>query len=165
MIERGSCLPSSRPRRVDSEPAATLRTTTSSGMISTSRISCSRMLSRFMKCVGTPISPSRMEDVLGDAVVEHALAFDQRVLLGVEGGRIVLEMLDERAGLGPFVQDLGLAFVDPTPLVHCCWSLSSFCAAKGSHARDGREKRLALFSGSQSIGRWPHPTDLFTAAD
>ena len=56
MIERGSCVPSSMPSRVDSEPAATLRTTTSSGMISTSRINCSRMLSRRMKCVGTPMS-------------------------------------------------------------------------------------------------------------
>ena len=55
MIERGSCVPSSMPRRVDSEPAATLRTTTSRGMISTSLISCSRMFSRRMKCVGTPM--------------------------------------------------------------------------------------------------------------
>ena len=39
-----------------SEPAATFRTTTSSGMISTSRISCSRMLSARMKCVGIPIA-------------------------------------------------------------------------------------------------------------
>jgi len=40
MIERGSWVPSSIPRRCDSDPAATLRTTTSSGTISTSRISC-----------------------------------------------------------------------------------------------------------------------------
>jgi hypothetical protein len=36
------------------EPVATLRTTTSSGMISTSRISCSRMFTRRMKWVGRP---------------------------------------------------------------------------------------------------------------
>jgi Flp pilus assembly protein TadD len=41
--------------RFDRDPAAMLRTTTSSGMISTERISCSRMLIRLMKCVGTPI--------------------------------------------------------------------------------------------------------------
>ena len=52
------------------------------------------------------------EDVLGDAVVEHALAVDRALLLGVEGGRVVLEILDERARLGTFVEDLGLAFVD-----------------------------------------------------
>src|SRR5919206_438103 len=55
MIVRGSCVPSSIPRRFDSEPAATLRTTTSIGMISTCRMSCSRMLRRRMKWVGTPI--------------------------------------------------------------------------------------------------------------
>ena len=59
-----------------------------------------------------------LEDVLGDAVVEHALAFDQRVLLGVERGRVILEMLDERAGLGALVEHLGLALVDATTLVH-----------------------------------------------
>lgn len=37
-------------------PAATLRTTTSTGIISTSRISCSRMLSGRTKWFGTPIS-------------------------------------------------------------------------------------------------------------
>ncbi len=59
MIERGSRVPSGMPSRFDRLPAATLRTTTSSGMISTSRISCSRMFSRRTKCVGTPISASR----------------------------------------------------------------------------------------------------------
>jgi hypothetical protein len=34
------------------------------------------------------------------------------VFFGVEGGRVVLEILDQRAGLGAFVQDLGLAFVN-----------------------------------------------------
>ena len=48
-----------------------------------------------------PISFELREDVLGDAVVEHALALDERVLLVVEGGGVILEMLDERAGLGP----------------------------------------------------------------
>jgi hypothetical protein len=42
-----------------------------------------------------------LEDVLGDAVVEHALAVDDLVLLLVEGGGVVLEELDERARLGP----------------------------------------------------------------
>jgi hypothetical protein len=84
MIERGSCVPSSMPRRFDSEPAATLRTTTSSGMISTSRISCSRMLRRRMKWVGTPIVVERCEDMLGDAVVEHALAVDHPCFLALK---------------------------------------------------------------------------------
>ncbi len=37
------------------EPAAKLRTITSSGMISTCRINCSRIFKRFRKCVGIPI--------------------------------------------------------------------------------------------------------------
>ncbi len=60
MMERGRRVPSGMPRRVDRLPAATLRTTTSTGMISTSRISCSRMFSRRTKWVGTPISPRRV---------------------------------------------------------------------------------------------------------
>ena len=58
------------------------------------------------------------EDVLGDAVVEHALAVDDLVLLLVEGGGVVLEELDERAGLGSLEEDLGLAFVDAPATVH-----------------------------------------------
>ena len=118
MIERGSCVPSSMPRRCDSEPAATLRTTTSSGMISTSRISCSRMLSRRMKVRRHADVVEVLEDVFGDAVVEDALAFDHLVLLGVEGGRVVLEVLDQRSRLRPFVEDLGLAFVDAATAAH-----------------------------------------------
>ena len=52
------------------------------------------------------------EDMLRDAVVEHALARDGAALLGVEGGGVVLEILDERARLRAFVEDLGVAFVD-----------------------------------------------------
>ena len=59
-----------------------------------------------------------LEDVLGDAIVEHALAFDDGMLLRIERGRVILEMLDERAGLGAFVKHLGLALVNPTPPVH-----------------------------------------------
>jgi hypothetical protein len=50
--------------------------------------------------------------VLADAVVDHALAFEDGLLLGVEGGGVVLEVLDQGARLGALVQDLGLAFVD-----------------------------------------------------
>jgi hypothetical protein len=50
--------------------------------------------------------------VFGDAVVEHALAGDHALLLVVEGGGVVLEILDQRARLRTLEQDLGLAFVD-----------------------------------------------------
>src|SRR5690606_22252976 len=34
------------------------------------------------------------------------------LLLAVEGGGVVLEILDQGAGLGPLVEDLGLAFIE-----------------------------------------------------
>jgi len=51
-------------------------------------------------------------DEFADAVVDDALALKRRLLLGVEGGRVVLEVLDQRAGLRSLVQDLGLALVE-----------------------------------------------------
>ncbi len=48
----------------------------------------------------------------GDAVVEHALAADGAAFLVIERGCVILEVLDQRAGLGAFEQLLGLAFVD-----------------------------------------------------
>ena len=53
------------------------------------------------------------EDKLGDTVIEHALAVDHFHFLGVEGGGVVLVMDDERAGFGAFIEDLGLALVNP----------------------------------------------------
>jgi hypothetical protein len=59
-----------------------------------------------------------IEDVLRDAVVEHALAVDHRMLLLVEGGGVILEELDQRSGLRALIQYLGLAFVDAAASVH-----------------------------------------------
>src|SRR5262249_41215974 len=50
--------------------------------------------------------------VFADAVVQDALAFELRLLLAVEGGGVVLEVLDEGARLRPLVEDLGLALVN-----------------------------------------------------
>jgi hypothetical protein len=77
-----------------------------------------------------------LEDVFGDAVVEHALAVDDLVLLGVERGRVVLEMLDQRSRLRPLVEDLRLALVDATAAVHRdvpCLRKSMAC--RGSEAK------------------------------
>ena len=59
-----------------------------------------------------------LEQIFGDAVVEDAFALDLVVLLVVEGGGVVLEMLDERTWLGALIEDLGLAFVNFPPAVH-----------------------------------------------
>ena len=52
------------------------------------------------------------EDMFGNAVVQHALAADRALLLGIEGGGIILEILDDGAGFRTFIQDLGLAFIN-----------------------------------------------------
>src|SRR5579885_1905572 len=59
-----------------------------------------------------------LEDVFRNPVVEHALAFDHLMLFGIEGGRIVLEVLDQSSWLGPFVEDLRLAFIDTATAAH-----------------------------------------------
>src|ERR1700674_916005 len=59
-----------------------------------------------------------LEQVLGDPVVEHALAFDHLMLFRIEGGRIVLEMLDQRSRLGALIEDLRLAFIDAAAAAH-----------------------------------------------
>src|SRR3990170_5015180 len=59
-----------------------------------------------------------LEQILGDAVVEDTFALDLVVLLVVEGGGVVLEMLDERPGLRALIEDLGFAFVDAPAAVH-----------------------------------------------
>ncbi len=56
--------------------------------------------------------------IFGDPVVEHALAFQHGALLGVEGGGVVLEILDQRARLGSLIEDLGLALVDRSAPFH-----------------------------------------------
>ena len=118
MIERGSTVPSSMPRRVDSEPAAMLRTTTSSGMISTSRISCSRMLRRLMKWVGMPIRLRWLKMCSEMRLLRTPLPSIDFHLLLVERGGVVLEELDEGAGFRTFEQDLGLAFINAPTTVH-----------------------------------------------
>src|SRR5216684_6010860 len=59
-----------------------------------------------------------LEQVFGDPVVEHALAFDHLMLFRIEGGRIVLEMLDQRSRLGALIEDLRLAFIDAAAAAH-----------------------------------------------
>jgi hypothetical protein len=56
--------------------------------------------------------------MLRNAVVEDAFPVDHVHLLLVEGGGIVLEELDEGAGLGAFEQNLGLAFINAPTTVH-----------------------------------------------
>src|SRR5512141_838824 len=77
--------------------------------------------------------------MLGDAVVEDALAADGAALLGVEGGRVVLEILDQRTRLRTLIEDLGLAFVDLAATDH----FLRFTPAGGWEARAIGEERGA----------------------
>ena len=70
------------------------------------------MLRRRTKCVGMPISARRSIRYSLMRLLRTPLPVMVPLLLRVEGGGVVLEILDERAGLRSFEQDLGLAFVD-----------------------------------------------------
>ena len=59
-----------------------------------------------------------LEDVFRDPVVEDALALDHLMLLRVERGRVVLEMLNKRARLRSFIKNLRLAFIDAATAAH-----------------------------------------------
>ena len=72
-----------------------------------------------------------LENILRDAVVEHTLTINQRVLFCVERRCIVLEMLDQRARFWPFKEDLGFAFVNTAAPVHCVVFLN-FAVGSGS---------------------------------
>src|SRR5262249_17668458 len=78
-----------------------------------------------------------LEDVFRDAVVEDALPVDHLVLFRVEGGRVVLEMLNQRTGLRPLVKDLRLAFIDAAAAAHrdIPW-LEKIHLCRGSHSLD-----------------------------
>jgi hypothetical protein len=65
-----------------------------------------------------------LKQVLRNPVVEDALALDHLMLLGIEGGRIVFEVLDQGARLGALVKHLGLAFINASPTAH--WDVPCF---------------------------------------
>ncbi len=59
-----------------------------------------------------------LEEELRNPVIEDTLALDHLVLLGVERGRIILEVLDQGTRLRALIQNLRLAFVNATPTAH-----------------------------------------------
>src|SRR5438270_8883743 len=75
--------------------------------------------------------------MLRDAVVDDTLAADRPTLLRVERSGVVLEILDERAGLGTLVEDLGLALIDLAAASH------RLSVTPTKNGRSGRYKRGA----------------------
>src|SRR3954463_9580137 len=59
-----------------------------------------------------------LKQVLRNPVVEDALAFDHLVFLGIERGRIVLEVLDQGSRLRALIKNLGLAFIYAASTAH-----------------------------------------------
>src|ERR1700743_2163595 len=59
-----------------------------------------------------------LKQVLRDPVVEDALALDHLVFLGIERGRVVLEVLDQGSRLRTLIENLGLAFINATSTAH-----------------------------------------------
>jgi hypothetical protein len=59
-----------------------------------------------------------LEQILGNTVIQHALAVNNLMFLGVESGGVVLEILNERSRLRAFIEDFGLAFVNAATAVH-----------------------------------------------
>src|ERR1044071_8322283 len=59
-----------------------------------------------------------IHQIFADAVVEDALAVERRLFGGVEGRGVVLEILDNRAGLRTLVGDVGLSFVNLPAAFH-----------------------------------------------
>ena len=59
-----------------------------------------------------------LEYIFRDAIVEDALALDHLVLFGVEGSRVVLEVLNQCSRLRAFIQDLRLALINAATAAH-----------------------------------------------
>src|SRR3546814_19658232 len=51
------------------------------------------------------------ENMLGNAVIYYTLTAEGAFFLRIEGGRVIFEILDDGAGLRPFIEDLGVAFI------------------------------------------------------
>jgi hypothetical protein len=94
-------------------------------------------------------------DVLADPVVDDALALQDGLLGGVEGGGVVLEVLDQRARFRPLVEDLGLAFVDLLAARHVANSPAAEQGRRNEkRARsvcDRARVRLGVSPGSQQL--------------
>src|SRR5260370_2949664 len=59
-----------------------------------------------------------LKQVLRNPVVEDAIALDHLMFLGIERGRIVLEVLDQGSRLRSFIKNLGLAFINAASTAH-----------------------------------------------
>ena len=59
-----------------------------------------------------------LEQVLRNPIVQDALVLDHLMFLGIEGRRIVLEVLDQGSRLWTFIKHLCLAFINAASTAH-----------------------------------------------
>jgi hypothetical protein len=108
-MERGSTVPSANPKRVASDPAAhdhLERNDLDLAHELLAHIEAPHEMRR------NPGFAEPRHQILRDPVVEDPFADDCAFLLIVEGRSVVLEVLHQRARLGPLIQNLRLAFID-----------------------------------------------------
>ena len=118
MIERGSWVPSSMPRRVRERAG---RNVTHHDFERNDLDFANQLLAHVepLDEMGRhPDVVEVLEYVFGNPVVEDALALDHLMFFRVERGRVVLEMLNQRSRLGSFVKNLRLAFIDAATAAH-----------------------------------------------
>jgi hypothetical protein len=98
------------PNRFDSEPAAMLRHLEGNDLDFPNELFT--QIHPLDEVVLDADAVQPRHDVFADAIVDDALALEHGFLRAVEGGGVVLEVLDQGAGFWTFIEDLGLALVD-----------------------------------------------------
>ena len=104
-----------------------------------------------------------LHDEPGDLVVDDALAFKDRLLLRVERGRVVFEVLNDGAGLRSLEQDLGLAFVDLLATRHGLLPPRGAALCRRLGSVKARNRGIARARFVKNLGRrgqrhnWPPP--------
>jgi hypothetical protein len=105
-----------------------------------------------------------LEQVLRNPVIEDALALDHLVFLGIERGRIVLEVLDQGTRLRSFVKHLGLAFINAASTAHwdvpCVVEIHEFGVLRMTRFTTHDGAVVKARNGKQNANRAWNPTYL-----
>src|SRR3546814_14933086 len=83
----------------------------------------------------------------GNAVIQYTLTADGAFFLRIEGGRVILEILDDGAGLRPFIEDLGFAFINLAATGHAGVPTHETCNRNNMPRRRESGGRKSVVSG------------------
>src|SRR5262245_18771620 len=95
--------------------------------------------------------PELHHQIFRDAIVEDALALEHGLLLRIERGRVVLEVLDESARLGSLIEDLRLALVNELAAFH--GSKSELFVTRNASLRPPPQKAERPWSSRMTVPR------------